>query len=87
MDAKQNLASVLLDECDFKAEVRYGLEQMALFGTGIWKWGIEYKEIQTITREPDEVKATVSSNPNAPAETIKFQGTQNQGSSENANSS
>ena len=72
VDAKQNLASVLLDECDFKAEVRYGLEQMALFGTGIWKWGIEYKEIQTITREPDEVKATISSSdPNAPAESMK----------------
>ena len=27
VDAKQNLASVLLDERDFQAEIRYGLEQ------------------------------------------------------------
>ena len=26
-------------------ETKIGLEQMALFGTGIWKWGIKYKEI------------------------------------------
>ena len=71
VDAKQNLASVLLDECDFKAEVRYGLEQMALFGTGIWKWGIEYKEIQTITREPDvTTAATGAVTTDTPAESI-----------------
>ena len=71
VDAKQNLASVLLDECDFKAEIRYGLEQMALFGTGIWKWGVEYKEIQTITREPDvTTAATGAVTSTTPAESV-----------------
>jgi hypothetical protein len=72
VDAKSNLSSVFLDECNFKAEVRAGLEQMALFGTGIWKWGVEYKEIQTITREADQIVASTgeSSDPNIKSESV-----------------
>lgn len=54
IDAKTALFSTLLDECGFKMQTKIGLEQMALFGTGIWKWGIRYKEVITKKR-----KATV----------------------------
>jgi hypothetical protein len=58
---------VLLDECGFKQETRFGLEQMGLFGTGIWKWGIEYKEVETIIRKPAiAVAATNESTPTDP---------------------
>jgi hypothetical protein len=49
-DAKTALFSYLLDDCDFKMETKMGLEQMAFLGTGIWKWGIKYKEIITKKR-------------------------------------
>ena len=52
IDAKTALFAALLDECDFKIETKVGLEQMATFGTGIWKWGIKYKKIITKTRTP-----------------------------------
>ncbi len=52
VDAKTALFSALLDDCGFKMETKMGLEQMALFGTGIWKWGIEYKKIITKKRVP-----------------------------------
>ena len=52
IDAKTALYSALLDDCDFKMETKVGLEQMATFGTGIWKWGIKYKKIITKTRTP-----------------------------------
>ena len=54
VDAKTALFATLLDDCNFKMETKIGLEQMATFGTGIWKWGIKYKEIITKKR-----KATV----------------------------
>lgn len=49
-DAKTVLFSYLMDDCKFKSETKWGLEQMAHLGTGIWKWGIEYKEIITEKR-------------------------------------
>src|ERR1035441_1394179 len=45
--AKTAMASYLLDACGFKKETKWGLEQMGLLGTSIWKWGIEYKEVTT----------------------------------------
>lgn len=51
IDAKTALFSTLLDDCNFKTETKIGLEQMATFGTGIWKWGIKYKEIITKKRK------------------------------------
>ena len=51
VDAKTAVFSYLLDECKFKTETKWGLEQMGLLGTGIWKWGIEYKRIITQTRK------------------------------------
>ncbi len=56
VDAKTSLFSALLDQCNFKMETKIGLEQMALFGTGIWKWGIEYKKIITKKRTPTVTK-------------------------------
>lgn len=41
VDEKTALISYLLDECQFKREIKWGLEYLVLFGTGIWKWGIE----------------------------------------------
>lgn len=56
VDAKTALFSYLLDECQFKTETKWGIEQMTLLGTGIWKWGIEYKEVQVQKR----IASTVS---------------------------
>lgn len=50
VDAKTTLFSYLLDQCRFKTETKWGLEQMSVLGTGIWKWGIEFKEIVTSRR-------------------------------------
>lgn len=50
VDAKTAMASFLLDECRFKTETKWGFEQMALLGTSIWKWGIEYKKVTTKKR-------------------------------------
>jgi len=61
VDAKTILFSELLDECRFKAETKYGLEQMAHLGTGIWKWGITYKEVITKTRTA--AVSTITSGP------------------------
>src|ERR1035441_10940326 len=49
--AKTAMASYLLDACGFKKETKWGLEQMGLLGTSIWKWGIEYKEVTTYKRK------------------------------------
>lgn len=51
IDAKTVLFSYLLDECRFKTETKWGLEQMACLGTGIWKWGIQPKEVVTFERD------------------------------------
>lgn len=51
IDAKTVLFSYLLNECHFKTETKWGIEQMAHLGTGIWKWGIDYKKIITQKRK------------------------------------
>lgn len=51
IDAKEALFSYLLDECHFKTETKWGLEQMAHLGTAIWKWGVDYKRCVTWKRE------------------------------------
>jgi hypothetical protein len=62
--AKTAMASYLLDACGFKKETKWGLEQMGLLGTSIWKWGIEYKEVTTYKR-----KARTSTIPYGPTAT------------------
>ncbi len=51
IDAKTTLFSYLLNECGFKTETKWGIEQMAHLGTGIWKWGIEPKKVITQKRK------------------------------------
>ena len=58
VDAKTAMFSALLEDCDFKMETKIGLEQMAFLGTGIWKWGIKYKEIITKKRTAAVSKLT-----------------------------
>ncbi len=41
VDEKTVVMSYLLDACQFKREVKWGLESLAHLGTGIWKWGVE----------------------------------------------
>lgn len=50
VNAKTALYSALLDKCQFRSETKWGLEQMAHLGTGIWKWGIRYEEVITKKR-------------------------------------
>jgi hypothetical protein len=64
IDAKTALFSYLLDTCNFKRETKWGLEQMALLGTGVWKWGKEYKTI-TIKKRQATV-ANIPSGDNTP---------------------
>lgn len=68
VDAKTALFSTLLDQCNFKTEIKWGLEQMAHQGTGIWKWGIHYKKIKTLKRVASVDK--LSSGPAGHEETI-----------------
>ena len=55
-DAKTALFSYIFDSCDFKTHTKWGLEQMAHLGTGIWKWGYDWKEIKIRTRKATTVK-------------------------------
>jgi len=44
VDEKTAVMAVLLDACQFKREIKWGLEQLSFLGTGIWKWGIRRVE-------------------------------------------
>lgn len=57
-DAKTAMFSYLLDACKFRRETKWGIEQMAHLGTGIWKWGIEYVEVEKTTREATTLQMT-----------------------------
>jgi len=50
IDAKSALFSFILDNCEFKTQTKWGLEQMAHLGTGIFKWGYDWKDIITVKR-------------------------------------
>jgi hypothetical protein len=56
VDAKTAVFSYLLNACNFKRETKWGLEQMAHLGTGVWKWGIRYEKIEVKTRRPTTYK-------------------------------
>ena len=68
VSGKTAVFDYLLTECNFKRNTKWGLEQMAHLGTGIWKWGIEYVEVEEKSREatvaqvdtgrPEELKPT-----------------------------
>lgn len=57
-DAKTAIISFFLDECQFKTEVKWGLEQLAHLGTGIWKWGVQRIERTSYEREVTEATIT-----------------------------
>jgi hypothetical protein len=50
LNAKTTLFSFIFDDCDFKTQTKWGLEQMAHLGTGIWKWGYDWKTITSYRR-------------------------------------
>lgn len=54
-DAKTILISSILDSCNFKTQTKWGLEQMAFLGTGIFKWGYDWKTIKIATRKATTV--------------------------------
>ena len=58
VDAKTSLFSFILDDCQFKTQTKWGLEQMAHLGTGIWKWGYDWKEIITFKRKAAQINLT-----------------------------
>ena len=68
VDGKTALFSYLLDECRFKTETKWGLEQMACLGTGIWKWGIQYKTVIT-TKRKASVQTIITGPEGAPTTT------------------
>jgi hypothetical protein len=55
-DAKTVLFSYLLDACKFKTNTKRGMEIMAHQGTGIWKWGYDWKDITTYKRKAAALK-------------------------------
>jgi hypothetical protein len=56
IDAKTSLFSFILDQCGFKTQTKWGLEQMAFLGTAIFKWGYNWKEITTYKRKATTLK-------------------------------
>jgi hypothetical protein len=65
IDAKTAIFSFVMDECQFKTQTKWGLEQMAHLGTSIFKWGYDWKEIVTYKR-----KATTLSIPHGDEATV-----------------
>lgn len=65
VDAKSTLFSFILNDCDFKTQTKWGLEQMAHLGTGIWKWGYDWKCIKTYSRTSTSVTITAGDNDSA----------------------
>ncbi len=55
-DAKTVLFSYIMRECNFKTQTKWGLETMAHLGTGIWKWGYNWKNVEYFTRKAAVVK-------------------------------
>lgn len=59
IDAKTALFSYILDECGFKTQTKWGLEQMAHLGTGIFKWGYDWKDVVTAKRKATKIDILV----------------------------
>lgn len=68
VDAKTAMFSYLLDMCKFKSEVKVGIEQMTLLGTGIWKYGIDYEKVMIQKRTAQET--SLKSGPEGAQETV-----------------
>jgi hypothetical protein len=59
IDAKAAIFSYLLDECKFKTETKWGLEQMAHLGTCIYKWGVKYQKVVTFKRTASVISTNI----------------------------
>ena len=58
VDAKSSLFSFVLDDCGFKTQAKWGLEQMAHLGTGLFKWGYDWKNVTFYKRKASKVSVT-----------------------------
>ena len=65
VDAKTAIFSFILEQCQFKTQTKWGLEQMAHLGTSIFKWGYDWQEVVTRKR-----KATVAKIANGDPTTV-----------------
>ncbi len=72
VDAKTSLFSYVLDECGFKTQTKWGLEQMAHLGTAIFKWGYDWKDVVTFKRKVSEKKIEVPATEGSAPETISI---------------
>ena len=59
-DEKTAVMSSLMDSCEFKREVKWGLEQLAHLGTGIWKYGVRRVEKVVPKRVSNAIKTAAS---------------------------
>lgn len=51
VDAKTAIFSFVLEQCQFKTQTKWGLEQMAHLGTSIFKWGYDWQDVTTRVRK------------------------------------
>lgn len=72
VDAKTSIFSYLLDECNFKTNTKWGLEQMAHLGTGIFKWGYDWKEVVTYKREATKIHIDLGASTDVGASSVDF---------------
>jgi hypothetical protein len=72
VDAKTSLFSYLLDSCQFKTQTKWGLEQMAHLGTGIFKWGYDWKDVTTYKRDATKLKIDVGASNDETPSTIEL---------------
>lgn len=72
VDAKMALFSFLLEQCGFKTQTKWGLEQMVHLGTGIYKWGYDYKEICTYRRKATTLNVDFGTTAEGVPNTDKF---------------
>jgi hypothetical protein len=58
VDAKTAVFSFIMEQCDFKTQTKWGLEQMAFLGTGIFKWGYDWQEVISYKRKASNISLT-----------------------------
>jgi hypothetical protein len=68
VDAKTAIFSFVLEQCQFKTQTKWGLEQMAHLGTSIFKWGYDWQDVTTRVRKAS-VKTIDSGDPNTVSDT------------------
>ena len=56
IDAKTAMFSFIMEQCQFKTQTKWGLEQMAHLGTSIFKWGYDWQEIISYKRKATTIQ-------------------------------